>query len=114
MSFVNNTGKDGSNLVHNLIEPRQIQGYNIVKDNEYKWQRKRYQRIEGTANKFETVWEDDPNSTDVNEFLVWYDVASFIQKPYQPDTRFGGLLYKVDAQKYVPTLSQRSPSNTIN
>jgi uncharacterized coiled-coil DUF342 family protein len=103
--------KDGTNLLYNLIDPSKIKGYNLVRDNRFKWQRKRFRQ---TQSGFEEFWEDDPDMLHINEFLVWYDGTSFIQKPYDPDSRLGGLLYKMDSHKYMPTLSQRSPINALN
>jgi len=104
--------KEGTNLLYNLVEPGKVRGYNLVRDDKFKWQRKRYhQRPDG---KYEEYWEDDPNFANVNHFLIWWDGANCIQKPYQPDTRTGGLLYKMNSQRYAPTLSQRSPVNSVD
>ena len=119
--------KDGTDLIHNLIEPDRIRGYNLIKDEKFKWQRKRFRRLIEIDNNgvetvdFEEYWEDDPNfdgtndpDMDITEFLVWYDGTSFIQKMYLPEEKLGGLLYKAEAHKYVPTLNQRGPINAIN
>ena len=115
------TLKEGADLVFNLVDPVKIYGYTIVKDSKFPWQRRRFRR---TVDQFgqsviEEYWEDDPELEDEhgnvhNEFLVWYDGTSFVQKPYRPETRYGGLLYKMESHKYIPTLSQRSPINAVD
>ena len=121
VSFCPDTGvtlytlKEGSDLIANIIVPSQIRGYTIVKDDKFKWQMRSFKEVMVDGRReFEEVWVDDPEFADVNEFLVWFDGTSFIQKPYQPDTRYGGLLYKMNSHRFSPTLSLSSPLNAIN